>query len=87
LPCCQLRAAIRLNLSVRPHKGNSMAYLAFAFICFSWGLGLCTSETGLLMGSRLPINFGEYKNVVGLILIGFSVLLFRAGVRHLRNMQ
>ena len=64
-----------------------MAYLALALLCFSWGLGLCASETGQLFGSRLPFNFGEYKNFAGLALMGLSALLFRAGIRQLRNLQ
>ena len=64
-----------------------MAYLALAVIFLSTGLSLLASETGQLLGVSLPINFGELKNVAGLAFIALSILLFRAGVRHLRNVQ
>lgn len=64
-----------------------MAYLGIGMIFVSWGLGLLASKTGLLLGGSLPFSFGEYKNVAGVFFIAFGVLVFRAGLRSLRNEQ
>ena len=64
-----------------------MAYLGFGVIFVSTGLSLLASKSGLLLGVSLPFNFGEYKNVAGALFIALGILLFRSGLRALRNVQ
>jgi hypothetical protein len=64
-----------------------MVYLGFGTCFVLTGCALLTSKTGFVPGIGLPINFGEYKNVAGVFFIVFGALLFRAGLRALRNNQ
>ena len=55
-----------------------MVYFFLAITLFFWGIGLLLSDTGQLLGAKLPFNFGEYKNLAGVFFLVCSLLLARA---------
>ena len=62
-----------------------MIYIAVGVILISWGLSLLSSATGFLPGSRLPIVFGEYKDIAGFLFILAGIWLTAAGWRALKK--
>ncbi|MDG6348901.1 hypothetical protein QAA18_09155 [Luteimonas sp. 8-5] len=62
-----------------------MSYIVVGLILISWGLSLISSETGFLPGSRLPVVFGEYKDIAGVVFTFAGLWLTTAGWKALKN--
>ena len=59
-----------------------MFYLGLAICFLVTGLSLVVADGTLL---RVPYNFGEHKNIVGVLCICFSILFFWAAKKALRT--
>ena len=59
-----------------------MFYLGLAICFLITGLSLIVGDGTLL---RVPYDFGEHKDVMGVLCIGCSLLLFGAAKKALRN--
>ena len=57
-----------------------MAYALLGFYLLVVGIGLLIGD-GQLVGAKLPINFGDYKNLAGCVFLLAGMLLVRWGIK------
>ena len=62
-----------------------MFYLGLGLLFLLSGYSLVTGDSGSTpLGSKIPVNFGEYKNFVGAAFLLAGALLVGLGIKSLR---
>lgn len=61
-----------------------MIYIGLGIVLISTGFSLFSSSNGQLMGVSLPIVFGEYKNIAGMLFVLIGIWLMRSGIKALK---